>query len=49
MESDIWGKGLCWLMQDGKGGKGAGAGLGAQLGREIYDPEDRLIVEMMWP
>lgn len=34
---------------EGGGGRGAGEGPGAQPGREIYDPEDKLIVEMMWP
>lgn len=48
MESGIWGRRLCWFIH-GKGGRGAGEGPGAQPGREIYDPEDKLIVEMTWP
>ena len=48
------GKGVLgrWLqrpLQDGKAGRRNGAGPGAQLGREICDPEDKLILEPTWP
>lgn len=48
------GKGVLgrWLrrpLQDGKAGRWNEAGPGAQLGREICDPEDKLVLEPVWP